>query len=202
MVCAVCNKESNNRRVCPYCFTPYPSDAPQSRQSTGVRQQSGTGRQSTSGMRAQPAPAGNGLGAKANAFVARQTPIVRWSAAGIVLVLIVWAIVGSGNDGKVEYEAGSVPSNIIATPMQKQEALALIKHTRETALVDMQTDEVFVSYPAATFPLLEEGQIALAQQFARADEIVEGRKRRIFFYNPTGRIFAQADGVTGVTVVK
>jgi hypothetical protein len=102
----------------------------------------------------------------------------------------------------VTFEAGSVPSNIIATPMQKEEALALIKSTRETALVDMQTDEVFVSYPAATFPLLEEGQFALAQQFARADEFVEGRKRRIFFYNPTGRIFAQSDGVTGVTVVK
>lgn len=61
---------------------------------------------------------------------------------------------------------------------------------------------MFVSYPAATFPLLEEGQVALAQQFARADEIVEGRKRRIFFYNPSGRIFAQSDGVTGVTVIK
>jgi hypothetical protein len=36
MVCAVCNKESNNRRVCPYCFTPYPPNAPQSRPSTGT----------------------------------------------------------------------------------------------------------------------------------------------------------------------
>jgi hypothetical protein len=84
----------------------------------------------------------------------------------------------------------------------REEALALIKRTRETALVDMQADEVYVSYPAATFPLLPEGQIALAQQFARADEIVEGKKRRIFFHNPSGKVFAQSDGVTGVTVVK
>ncbi len=202
MVCAVCNKESNNRRVCPYCFTPYPPNAPQSRPSTGTARQPGAGRPSSTGMKAQPAPAGNDLVADVRAFVMRQSPVVRWSALGIVLVLVVWMAIGGGDDGKVTFEAGSVPSDIIATPMQKEEALSLIKHTRETALVDMQTDEVFVSYPAATFPLLEEGQIALAQQFARADEIVEGRRRRIFFYNPTGRIFAQADGVTGVTVVK
>ncbi|MCE9602345.1 MAG: hypothetical protein K8S21_09095 [Gemmatimonadetes bacterium] len=212
MVCAVCNKESNNRRVCPFCFTPYPADAPQSRQSTATgRQSTGTTRQSTAagkaswpGDRQTAAATGEGGGAiggaveRARAFVMRQTPLVRWSAAGIVVVLILWTTTGGSDEKK--YAAGSVPSNIIATPMQREEAIALLKRTRETALVDMQSDEVFVSYPAATFPLLAEGQIALAQQFARADEIVEGRKRRIFFYNPSGRIFAQSDGVTGVTV--
>ena len=212
MVCAVCNKESNNRRVCPFCFTPYPAGAPQSRQSTGTsRQSTGSTRPSTAAGKAgwpgdRPTAAttsgsGGAIGGaveQARAFVMRQTPLVRWSAAGIAIVLVIWMTTGGENEK--QFAAGSVPSNIFATPMQREEAIALLKRTRETALVDMQSDEVFVSYPAATFPLLAEGQIALAQQFARADEIVEGRKRRIFFYNPSGRIFAQSDGVTGVTV--
>lgn len=212
MICAVCNKESNNRRVCPYCFTPYPSDAPESRQSTGTtRQSAGASRQSVGTPKANwsgdrmPSPAAEGgIGGaieRVRALFMRQTPVVRWSVAGIAAVFVIWMIVGGGN-GEKTYAGGSVPSNIIATPMQREEAIALVKYTRETALVDTQADEVFVSYPAATFPLLEEGQVALAQQFARADEIVEGRKRRIFFYNPSGRIFAQSDGVTGVTVIK
>lgn len=216
MVCAVCDKESNNRRVCPYCFTPYPADAPESRQSTGTARKStsmgrpstGVPRASTSvkqaawpgGPSSQAAPSGGAGGAvaRARALFMRQSAIVRITAVGIAVVLLAWMF--TGGDEERGFEAGSVPSNIIATPMQREEAIALLKRTRETALVDMQSDEVFVSYPAATFSVLEEGRIALAQQFARADEIVEGRKRRIFFYNPTGRIFAQSDGVTGVTV--
>lgn len=198
MICAVCGKESNNRRVCPYCFTPYPAEAPQSRQSTSV------GRQSTSAPR-QGAPAEAGEGFRlpaflepARAFVMRQSPVVRWTGLGMLILLVAWFATARGSDSPVDLTPGTVPSNIIASPMQRAEAIALIKRTRETALVDMSQDEVFVSYPAATFPVQSEGQVALAQQFARADEIVEGRKRRIFFYNPSGRLFAQSDGVTGV----
>lgn len=205
MICAVCNKESNNRRVCPYCFTPYPADAPESRQSTGAsRPSTGASKANWSGDRAPSPAAEGGLGGAIDSvreLFMRQSPMVRWSVVGIAAVVVLWLTVGGGSGAKT-YEGGTVPSNIIATPMQREEAIALIKYTRETALVDTQADEVFVSYPAATFPLLEEGQVALAQQFARADEIVEGRRRRIFFYNPSGRIFAQSDGVTGVTVIK
>ena len=193
MRCNACGKESNNQRVCPFCFTPYP--APGSTK--------GGGRSSTS-TRAVP-DAGNAATqalAPAKAAFLKQTPLVRWSLVGIVGVLLLWTFTGGSDKNGVDLTPGSVPSNIIATPMQREEALALIKRTRETALVDMQADEVYVSYPAATFPLLPEGQIALAQQFARADEIVEGKKRRIFFHNPSGKVFAQSDGVTGVTVVK
>jgi hypothetical protein len=57
-----------------------------------------------------------------------------------------------------------------------------------------------VSYAANVFPAQLDGQLALAQQFARADEIVEGRKRRMVFYDPQGRIFARSDGVLGVSL--
>lgn len=136
----------------------------------------------------------------ARAFVMRQSPVVRWSGLGILVVAVLWTL-SLGNQPK-QLVPGSVPSNIIASGMERGEAIALVKRTRETALVETQADEVMVSYPAATFPILPEGQFALAQQFARADEIVEGRKRRIFFYNPSGRMFAHSDGVTGVTVAR
>jgi len=193
MRCNACDKESNNQRVCPYCFTPYPAAG-------GAK---GSGRGSTS-TRAVPESGNAATQALApiKATFLKQTPLVRFSLVGIVAVLLLWTFTGGSDKAGVDLTPGSVPSNIIATPMQREEALALIKRTRETALVDMQADEVYVSYPAATFPLLPEGQIALAQQFARADEIVEGKKRRIFFHNPSGKVFAQSDGVTGVTVVK
>lgn len=190
MVCVNCGKESKNLRVCPYCFTPYPAQAAQQRQTQRVQ--------------AAGSPVGR-LTAQAKiiyadlrGFVMRQSPLVRWLGAGIVAVLILWMATGGGQS---EFEAGVVQSEIIATPLQREEAVALIRQTKETALVDVQADEVFVSYPAATFPVLEAGQLALAQQFTRADEIVEGRKRRIFFYNPNGKLFAQADGVRGVVLV-
>ncbi|WKW12631.1 hypothetical protein Strain138_001928 [Pseudogemmatithrix spongiicola] len=132
------------------------------------------------------------------AFYQKQTPIVRVASAGIVLVLVLWM----ATSDEPEFEAGVVQSDIIATPMQREEALAVIKQTRETAIVDVQQDEVFVSYPAATFPVREEGQLALVQQFTNADEIVEGRKRRIYYYNPNGKLFAQSDGVRGVMLVR
>lgn len=193
MRCNACDKESNNQRVCPYCFTPYPAAGGAKtggRGSTSARAVPDTGTSATQAL------------APIKAAFLKQTPLVRFSLVGIVAVLLLWTFTGGSDDRGVDLSPGSVPSNIIATPMQREEALALIKRTRETALVDMQADEVYVSYPAATFPLLPEGQIALAQQFARADEIVEGKKRRIYFHNPSGKVFAQSDGVTGVTVVK
>ena len=206
MLCPVCEKESNNQRVCPYCFTPYRQDTPAQRRSAGARRVS-TAVKGPAVPGASRAEGGKGLAdsvrdayGSARDFVMRQTPVVRWSSLGILIVLAFWLY--SLGAPRADLAPGSVPSAIIASPMQREEAIALVKRTRETALVETQADEVMVSYPAATFPLTLEGQIALAQQFARADEIVEGRKRRIFFYNPSGRIFAHSDGVTGVTVAR
>jgi hypothetical protein len=211
MKCQVCEKESNNKRVCPYCFTPYPPEEIAAgarsgshprvsqqgpRQSQQVPRASQQAQRTSASTQAEPSALTLAL-VRARDAVMRQTPVVRWSGAGILLVLGIWMFTGGEEAG---LEAGSVPSNIIASPMDQEEAVALIKHTRETALVDESSDEVYVSYPAASFPLRAEGQVALAQQFARADEIVNGRKRRIFFYNPNGKVFAQADPMRGVTV--
>lgn len=187
MRCPTCDKESKNLRVCPYCFTPYPEgeSAPGKRAS-----------RSTTGS--QPALRGNQQAASSAGGLAdwfrQQSAVVRFSVVGILLVAILWAVTGTRRD---EAESdGSTP--VVATELQREEALAIIRQTRETALVDVQQDEVFVSYPAATFPLREDGQLELARQFTEADGIVEGRKRRIFFYNPNGKLFAQADPTRGV----
>jgi hypothetical protein len=220
MKCQVCEKESNNKRVCPYCFTPYPPEevAAAARSGSHQRGPQVTPRSSqqaprssqSSGRASQQMPRVSGTApdqpsaltlavGRLRDVVMRQSPIVRWATAGILVILLAWMFTG---EEQPTFESGEVPSNVIVTPMQQEEAVALIKHTRETALVDESSDEVFVSYPAASFPLRADGQIALAQQFARADEIVNGRKRRIFFYNPNGKVFAQADPVRGVTVVR
>ena len=198
MLCAVCDKESKNQRVCPYCFTPYPAEP-----TTGAGKRTSM-RNSPTANAAPSSPLADILAQIKGQLLQlwlrfrKQTPLVQFSAAGILLVLLLWWVTAE----EPQFESGVVQSDVIATPIQREEALALIKQTRETALVDIQQDEVFVSYPVATFPVLEAGQLALAQQFTQADEVVEGRKRRIYFYNPNGKLFAQADGVRGVVLVR
>lgn len=137
----------------------------------------------------------------AHAWFMGQSPVVRWSAAGILVIGLIWLFSGGEETPRGEGQV-AVPVNVAAAPMSRDFALSIIKQTRENALVEEQSGEVFVSYPAATFPVQEEGQLQLVTQFAAADEVVEGRKRRIFFHNPSGRRFAQSDGVTGVTVIR
>ena len=191
MLCTACNKESKNLRVCPYCFTPYPPEpAPGARTSS---------RMSPTSAAPGPGGAGKSLVTELRGAFMRQTPVVRWSAFGIAVVAVLWIATGPGGGAGA---SGTSPAAVVATSLQRDEALAVIKQTRETALVDVQQDEVFVSYPAATFPVRDEGQLALVQQFAEADGIVEGRKRRIFFYNPNGKLFAQSDASRGVVLVR
>lgn len=169
MHCTTCGKDSTNRRVCPHCFTPYPT----------VEDTVGDTR----------------------AVVMRLTPVMRWAGLGIAIVLSIWMFSGSDEPSAPNAAGSGATTAIAESPaMSRDEAVAHIKHTRETALVETQADEVFVSYSAATFPLRAEGQLALVHRFARADEVVEGRKRRIFFYNPNGRLFAQADPLKGITL--
>jgi hypothetical protein len=52
------------------------------------------------------------------------------------------------------------------------------------------------------FPERREGQLALAQQYARADAIVRGRKRAISFLDPDGSLFARADPAKGVAMTR
>ena len=200
MVCTTCSKESANRRVCPYCFTPYPPDAPAARGSVASTRQTGAVA-AQSGSRREPGASRSNTTPGIRGFIMRQSPIVRWSGIGIIVVSLVWFVADS-RSSTVTSPPGTVPANIITAEMSRDEAISLIKQTREQSVVESQADEVFVSYSAGSFPVQIEGQLALVQQFTRADEIVEARKRRITFYDPNGRVFAQSDGMLGVKLVR
>lgn len=190
MLCTACNKESKNQRVCPYCFTPYAPDVPPAPRRSSQRTPSPSG--------ATQAPVGSAaaeLYENARAFVMRQSPVVRWTGLAIVIVLVLWQVTAPAEG---DLPAGATVPEVALAPMAREEAEAVLRQTRENALVDVQQDEVFVSYTAAAFPVREDGQFLLAQQYARADAVVEGRKRRIFFYNPNGKLFAQSDAARGV----
>jgi hypothetical protein len=199
MHCPTCERDSTNRRVCPHCFTPYPTDeaptAP-SRQST-AESQGGWPGQSERPVRA--VDYGSGPFGRVATVVMRQTPLVRWSGLGIVLVLLFWAF---SDPATAPTAPAGTPVAFDAAPMTPAEAQAIIQRTRETALVEMHGDEVFVSYHAATFPARAEGQVALVRQFTRADEIMTGRRRRIAFYEPSGRVYARADPVHGIELLR
>lgn len=192
MLCTTCNRESKNLRVCPYCFTPYPPEAIAAARRTPHR--SGTTGDITPVVKAAATDGWQ----RASAWMVRQPLSLRIAGGTLVLAVLLWLIVpGEQVDRPVV-----LPSDITATPMQRAEAEALLRQTRQNALVDVQQDEVFVSYPEATFPALEAGRLALAREFAQADEIVEGRKRRINFYDPSGKLFAQSDAIEGLRIIR
>lgn len=198
MYCPTCERDSTNRRVCPHCFTPYPSDeAPTAPSRQGTGEQGGWPGQSE--RPARVVDYGSGPFGRVATVVMRQTPLVRWTGLGIVLVLLFWAFTDPNTPPTAP--AGT-PVGFAAAPMTAAEAQAIVQRTRETALVETNADEVFVSYHAESFPTQSEAQVALVRQFARADEELSGRRRRIFFHEPSGRIFARADPVDGVLVMR
>ena len=160
------------------------------------------GRRSTGAIRVVPADVVEGSSGALEPVIggiARNRRLLLWIAAALGAIAIV-AVTTDPNQVPETAPPRSVPSTLIVTPSEREAALALIQATRAQALVETQADEVLVSYSAAAFPLDSAAQRQLVEAFARADEMVEGRKRRIVFYNPAGRVFAQADGVAGLTM--
>lgn len=160
------------------------------------------GRRSTGAIRLTPPDVVEGSsGALAPVIggVSRGRRLFFWAAAAFGAIAIA---VSMTDPNAIPEDAPpvSVPSTLVVSPEEREAAKRLIDATRTQALVETQADEVLVSYSAASFPLTPETQRLLVEAFVKADEMVEGRKRRIIFYNPAGRVFAQADGVAGLTM--
>ncbi len=191
MHCDTCGKDSTNRRVCPHCFTPYPPAEP----TTGPTPRPSAERGALTGTLEHAVR-------DTREFVMRQSPTVRWAGLGIIVMVMLWAF--TGDSGEAAPNVMDTPGTPVVgdslPPMTYEQALAYVQQTRSSALVEVHSDEVFVNFAGATFPLNEDGQIALVRRFVQADEVVEGKRRRIYFYNPAGRLFAQSDRVTGVTI--
>ena len=86
--------------------------------------------------------------------------------------------------------------------MSTFEANGLLKMVEGTGQVEERAGELTVKIATAIFPERRDGQLALAQQYARAVEIVQGRKRAISFLDPGGDRFARADPQKGVVMTR
>lgn len=199
MVCGNCGKESNNLRVCPFCHTPYaPEPAPRASQRVSTQTNPALQNIPQTSRRSTPGMAAMAESEKPPFFASARSRIMVWSAVG-VFALAVGGLFVLYRERPIPN--GVVLPNIILAPMTAAEADVIVRRIAETGKVDASGAEVAVHFPAATFPLHRDGQLALAQQYARADEIVEGRKRPIAFYDPDGRVFARASG-GGVMMVR
>ena len=182
-------------------------EGPPPRRATGAQpvidpERPAYGRRSTGAIRLVPADVVEGSsGALAPVIggITRTRRLLLWAAVAVGAIALVM-VATDPNEVPETAPPRSVPSTLTVTPSEREAALALIQSTRAQALVETQADEVLVSYSAAAFPLDPAAQRQLVEAFAKADEMVEGRKRRIVFYNPAGRVFAQADGVAGLTM--
>ena len=190
MLCPTCGKESHNIRVCAHCQTPYPTEPAGS--SGGARR----GRSSQT-MRSQDSPGrGASLGGIAEAL---QNPRIRWGLIAVLaLVVVGYAFMGR----ETAIPTGVAIPNLIKAPMSLNEAKAYLKTVEQTAQVEVGANQVTVRLTAGSFPQQRAGQMALAQQYARADELVQQRKRLIVFLDPDGAAFAKADPAIGVLMTR
>lgn len=181
MLCPNCGKNSTNLRVCGFCQTPYPTDAsgeiasPRSSQATPSR------------------------GSARVPRTADQSRARRQVAIGLLAAFTI-AVYFFTREPVIP--AGVVMPNLIASPMSAGEASETLRMVNATAQLEVRDGELTVRLKASAFPLRRDGQLAFAQQYARADEIVQGRKRAIGFLDPDGNRFAVADPATGVSLTR
>jgi hypothetical protein len=123
----------------------------------------------------------------------------RWGAIGLLAVFTAgyWFVIRERT-----IPVGEAVPNLITVPMTPLAATAHLKTVNDAAKVEVRDGELTVQIAAALFPERRDGQLALAQQYARADEIVQGRKRAISFLDPTGSRFAKADPDKGVMMTR
>jgi hypothetical protein len=190
MLCPKCEKESNNLRVCPFCQTPYPVD----------RDSRGTPRIT----RSVTAPRGTAaIPVRASGdpriAMASKSRAKRWAVIGFLAIFTggYWFMTREPS-----IPVGVPIPNLIAGAMTPLEAAGIVKNTSGGAEPDVKDGVLVVKVAATMFPERRMGQIALAQQYARADEIVNGKKRAISFIDPTGQKFASADPTKGVVMTR
>jgi len=174
MLCPKCGKESNNIRVCAFCQTPYPTDG--------------------------SAQAGRSRKASALSWRALSSRAKRWWASGLLFLALALGYFILTRGGGIP--VGVVIDNVFAGPMSRSEAASTLGALNGSAQVVERNGELVVRIAAGKFPEQREGQLAFAQQYARADGIVQGRKRAISFLDPDGNRFAHADPATGVSMTR
>ena len=193
MLCPHCEKESNNLRVCPFCQTPYPTDGSARTGTQRVTRATSTPRVSKS-VSSRDA-AGDSRVAMATA---RRSRTMRWAAIGVLAAFTAGFYFVSRER---PIPVGVALPNLLAAPMSPVEAVGILTTVNGTAQVEVRGGELTVRVTTG-FPERRDGQLAFAQQYARADAIVLGRKRAISFLDPAGKSFAKADPEKGVVMTR
>ena len=188
MLCPSCGKESNNLRVCAFCQTPYPTD----------RASQGATPRFTRAVGARDSVAAGASG-DPRIGMARRARVKRWSAIGVLAAFTIGYYFFTRDP---VIRVGVPMPNLITIPMSANDAARMVKTFEPSTQVDPRVGSVTVHIPDNTFPERRDGQLALAQQYARADEMVMGRKRLINFIDPNGAPFAKADPAGGVVLVR
>lgn len=192
MLCPACGKESSNIRVCAFCQTPYPTDgSDQSGRSSGKR--------AMASPRTSKATPFSGVAGDLRSAIARRPRTMRWGAIGLLVAFTAWYFI-AGRERAIP--VGVVMPNLIAASMTTIEAASTVNAVNRTAQVEVRNGELFVRVATAMFPERRDGQLTFAQQYSRADEIVQGRKRAISFLDPGGSRFARADPGKGVALTR
>ncbi len=161
--------------MCPFCFAEYPPQA-------GSSHRGG----SAAGRR------------KAMAVHITWSPTMKRGVIGLIVVL------GAGYmfiNREPNIPTNEVVANILVAPMSVGEAAALVQRVKVAAKVDVRDADIAVTFPQALWSEKRSGQLAMAQQYARAVAIVEGKSRNITFYDPAGVLYARADAA-GVVMVR
>jgi len=192
MLCPKCGKESNNLRVCAFCQTPYPTDGSARTATPRITRAVASPRTST-------ATSSSGLAAAPRIAMARRSRAKRWGVIGL-LAAFTAGYYFMTRDRAIP--VGVAIPNLIAGPMTPLAATGILKTVNDAAPVELRDGELTVRVAAATFPARRDGQLAFAQQYARADEMVQGRKRAISFLDPAGNRFARADPQKGVVMTR
>ena len=185
MLCPKCGKESHNVRVCAFCQTPYPTNV----------DVHGSPRNTRATARMKAARLAN----NPRNVIARLSSAQRWGIIGLLAVVTVGYYLASRE--RVIPVGVAIP-NLIEAPMSPAEAASTLKTVNKTAQVEVRDGELSVRIASAAFPQQRDGQQGLAQQYARADAIVEGRKRAINFLDPDGNRFARSDPEKGVAMTR
>jgi hypothetical protein len=123
----------------------------------------------------------------------------RWAAIGVLAAFTAGFYLVE-RDPRIP--ANVVMPSMITVPMTPIEANGMLTVVNRWSHVDVRDGVLTVQVLAKTFPERRAGQLALAQQYARADEIVQGHKRVISFLDPSGAVFARADPEKGVVMTR
>jgi hypothetical protein len=126
------------------------------------------------------------------------SPLVKYGMPALIVVFLLWYFV-LGAERKIP--TGTVMPDIVAIPMTRIQAEALLERMKDATTAGTGGSDIAVTIPRASWPERRAGQLAVAQQYARADEIVNGRKRTISFFDPGGTLYAKADAA-GVVMVR